>query len=157
MLDIDKVQAVLFRHALLPLLEALRGTDKVLYELYKIELDKLYLLGTESSPRTEHIAFETWRLHIDPRYEVPQEFRFGDINYISRFNALYVFHTLPMELRNKPISIALENTIGEYLPHTITAEDLDRRYSDISEESPLYKAGREELSKELREQIVFFL
>jgi hypothetical protein len=46
MLDIDKVQAVLFRHALLPLLEALRGTDKVLYELYKIELDKLYLLGT---------------------------------------------------------------------------------------------------------------
>ena len=51
MLDIDKVQEVLFRHALLPLLEELRGTDKVLYELYKVELDKLYQLGTESSPR----------------------------------------------------------------------------------------------------------
>ena len=156
MLDVNEAQTTLFRHALLPLLEELRGTDKVLYELYKFELAKLYLLGAESSPKSKLVAFATWSLYIDPLYEIPQGFRLGDINYISCLNALYVFHTLPMELRNVPISIALQNTIGKCLPHTITAEDLVRRYSDFSEDGPLFKAGREELSYELRKQIVFF-
>jgi hypothetical protein len=116
MLEKDADQSILFRHALFPLLKELQSTDKILYELYKIELENLFNLSQVNNPKKEHLAYETWQLYIDPRYEGHSYFYLGEMNYISFFNALAVFHKLPKELS--------DTNILELLPNTVTAQDL---------------------------------